>query len=107
MGQIFLDGDFPSGMGNCKFHCSPTCHPGQVGPEWKYGCTHPAWPANKYGGFVPLVDCGGDKSKCELKGKKFVSHYLRGKRLSLKYALQKVERLKNEIEEVTKLVKDK
>lgn len=27
--MIFIDGDFPTGK-KCKYHCSPTCHPGQV-----------------------------------------------------------------------------
>ena len=97
--MIFIDGDFPSGKGNCKYHCSPTCHPLQVGPDWLYGCTHPAWPANKYGDFVPIVDCEGVIAKCELKGKKFAHSYKRGKSLSLRYAKEKVERLEKEIAE--------
>lgn len=104
--MIFIDGDFKSGIGNCPYHCSPTCHPGQIDPDkWHYGCTHKAWPQNKYGDFVPFVDCGGDMSKCELKGKKFTSLYLKGKRLSLKYAQQKVERLEREINEISKFGK--
>ncbi len=95
--MIFIDGDFPSDKGDCEFHCSPTCHPAQVGPEWLYGCTHKVWPQNRAGDFVPIVDCGGDKSKCDLKGYKFISHYRRGRKLSLKYALAKVERIKKEI----------
>jgi len=46
--MIFIDGDFKTGMGNCPYHCSPTCHPGQIDPDrWRYGCTHKAWPQNK------------------------------------------------------------
>lgn len=61
----FIDGDFSTGK-QCKHHCSPTCHPGQTGPEWRYGCLHPGFPDNKQGDFCPLVDCGGEYSKCEL-----------------------------------------
>jgi len=63
----FIDGDFKTNMGNCKYHCSPTCYPGQIGPEWHYGCTHKAWPENKYGDFVPFVKCEGKKENCDLK----------------------------------------
>ena len=97
MSELFIDGDFPSGKGECKFHCSPTCHPCQVGPEWLYGCTHKAWPQNKYGDFVPIVNCKGIKSKCELKGKRFASRFRQGKSLSLRYAKEKVAKLEKEI----------
>lgn len=62
---IFVDGDFPSGE-KCKFHCWPSCHPMQVGPEDVFGCTHKAWPANQYGDFCPIVSCGGEIEKCEI-----------------------------------------
>lgn len=102
---IFIDGNFKTGMGNCGYHCSPTCHPGQVDPgKWHYGCTHKAWPSNRYGDFVPFVECGGEISKCELRGKKFVQYYKRGKSLSLKYAREKVQRLEKEIAEITLLL---
>ena len=66
-GIVFIDGDFPTGKG-CKYHCSPTCHPGQVDEnKWHFGCTHPAWPQNRERDFGPFVDCDGDKRKCELK----------------------------------------
>lgn len=104
MTQFFIDGDFPSRKGDCPYHCSPTCHPAQIGPDWEYGCTHKAWPANRYGDFVPIVFCGGEKSKCELKGKKFVAHYLRGKNLSIKYALAKIGRLQKEIQELKEIL---
>lgn len=107
---VFIDGDFPSGKGDCEHHCSPTCHPGQVNfDKWMYGCLHKAWPQNKYGDFCPLVDCDGKISKCEFKkpsAKKMVSYYLRGKKLSLKYVKEKMERLTKEIEEIEKLTKD-
>jgi len=64
----FIDGDFPSGKGDCEYHCSPTCHPAQIGPEWQYGCLHPGWPQNQAGDFCPIVTCGGEKSKCEALG---------------------------------------
>ncbi len=98
--MIYIDGDFKTGIGNCKYHCSPTCHPGQVDPDkWHYGCTHKAWPQNRHGDFVPFVDCDGEISKCELKGKKFAYSYKRGKSLSLRYAKEKVARLEKEISE--------
>ncbi len=46
-----------------------------------------------------FIECDGDTSKCELKGKKFAYSYKRGKSLSLKYAKAKVERLEKEIAE--------
>jgi len=67
MGEVFIDGDFPTVKG-CEYHCSPSCHPAQTDPDaWKYGCTHPAWPLNQVRDFVPIVECDGDKRKCELK----------------------------------------
>lgn len=101
--SIYLDGDFPTRQGDCNFHCSPTCHPGQVGPDWKFGCTHKAWPANKYGDFVPLVDCNGQKSKCDLLKTKLLSNYKRGKVNSLNHAKRKIEKLEKEIEFVESL----
>jgi len=67
---IFLDGDFPSKQSakGCRFHCSPTCHPAQIGPEWVYGCLHPEWPENKAGDFCPIVRCGAKQAKCEFPG---------------------------------------
>ena len=65
-GVIFIDGDFPSGK-PCKYHCSPTCHPAQIGPEWLYGCLHIAWPQNQARDFVPIVDCEGNIKKCEIE----------------------------------------
>ena len=67
MSTVFIDGDFKSGKGACKYHCSPTCHPAQTGPDWLYGCLHPAWPTNQDHSFCPIVECVGDKRKCDLK----------------------------------------
>jgi hypothetical protein len=64
--SCFIDGDFPTKR-QCKYHCSPTCHPAQISPKWVYGCTHPSWPQNKAHDFVPIVKCGGRYKKCELK----------------------------------------
>jgi hypothetical protein len=102
----FIDGDFKTEMGDCEFHCSPTCHPGQIGPGWHYGCTHKAWPQNKYGDFVPFVECGGLIEKCEFKEKrykKFIGRYKQGKSNSLNYTKAKVNRLEKEIEIINKL----
>ncbi len=68
MSKIFIDGDFDSGIGSCKHHCSPTCHLGQIDPDnWHYGCRHPAWPQNQDRDFVPFVERAGDRRKCEVK----------------------------------------
>lgn len=64
--QIHVDGDFPVGGAKCKYYCSPTCHPAQIGPNWRYGCLHPAWPANQERDFCPIVFCGGDPEECEI-----------------------------------------
>ena len=63
--KIFIDGDFASIRGDCKYHVSPSCHPCQIGPEWVYGCSHRAWPQNRQGDFVPIVKCNGNTAKCE------------------------------------------
>lgn len=72
--DVFIDGDFPSGKGACKHHCSPTCHPGQVDEnDWHYGCLHPAWPQNRVHDFCPFVKCDGDPNKCEVPIKYLIS----------------------------------
>ena len=77
-GFVHVDGDFKTGLGNCRHHCSPTCHRGQIDEnEWHYGCLHPAWPSNKVHDFCPFVTCGGDMGKCEIP-KKLKSTYRRG-----------------------------
>ena len=63
----FIDGDFDTDT-PCPFHCSPTCHPAQIGPDWKYACRHPDWELNRIGDFPPIVRCGGQFDKCELPG---------------------------------------
>jgi hypothetical protein len=66
---MFIDGDFPTKR-QCPHHCSPTCHPVQVGPKWVYGCLHPSWQQNKDGDFCPIVKCNGRVSKCELSSER-------------------------------------
>ena len=97
---FFIDGDFDSGKGDCKYHCSPTCHPAQVGPEWKHGCTHKAWPGNRVGDFVPIVECGGLIAKCDLKQTKLLVAYRRGLALRLKNSQRKAAELATLIAEV-------
>lgn len=65
---IFIEGDFPSGKGTCQHHCTPTCHPLQVGPETVHGCLSPSLPYNRSPDrdFCPIVDCGGNPLKCEI-----------------------------------------
>ncbi len=101
-GQIIIDGDFKTGMGNCEFHCSPSCHPAQIGPEWLYGCTHKAWPQNRAGDFVPIVICNGETAKCQLP-KRRVMIYRRGLTLRLRNAEEKAAKWKKLIEEVDQL----
>jgi hypothetical protein len=67
--MVHIDGDFKTGK-ECKHHCSPTCHPAQVGSKWVYGCLHPSWRVNQDGGFCPIVNCGGVVAKCEAEIKK-------------------------------------
>lgn len=98
--MIFLDGDFDSKKGDCKHHCSPTCHPAQIGPEWVYGCRHPAWPQNKAGDFVPIVDCDGEKSKCELKKTKFLKRFETGLQRRIKNAEKKIQEYRKIIDEM-------
>jgi len=80
---VYIDGDFATDT-PCPHHCSPTCHPAQTGPGWRYGCTHPAWPQNrpKYGGFCPIVECGGELEKCEIPDK-LIGRYTGGLKRSI------------------------
>lgn len=91
MNGIHIDGDFPTGQ-ECRYHCSPSCHPCQVGPEWVYGCTHPAWPANRCGDFVPIVDCGGTRAKCDLCKTKLIGQYIGGMKRRIANAEAKAEK---------------
>ena len=102
MSVIHIDGDFPSGKG-CKHHCSPTIHPMQVGPEWLYGCTHPAWPANQRGDFVPIVDCGGTKAKCDLCNTKLIGQYIGGMKRRIANAEAKAKKFRALLEEAEAL----
>ena len=102
--SVHIVGDFASGKGNCKYHCSPTCHPEQVGPEWQYGCLHKAWPPNRHGDFCPMVECDGERAKCELKGKKFVAPYKQGLAQRHNNAVKKVEKYKKLLEELNELL---
>ena len=97
---IFLDDDFATDKA-CKYHCSPSCHPAQVGPDWRYGCTHMAWPQNRNYDFVPIVDCDGEGEKCELKnGTKYLSRFQQGRRVRIANALRKIEKWRQELEEI-------
>lgn len=104
--NFFIDGDFKTEMGDCKYHCCPTCHPGQIGPEWHYGCTHKAWPQNKYGDFMPFVECGGIKANCELKQyPKFTGRYRGGLRRSIGYVQKKLFEKQAKLDEINELLK--
>lgn len=103
--EIYLDGDFESGIGNCKYHCSPSCHPAQIGPDLVYGCTHKAWPANREGDFCPIVDCGGNIEKCEIKLPK-ISRLIGGKKRSIASREYKIRQLNEELEELIEFQKN-
>ena len=65
---LSLDGDFRVPGTDCRYYCSPTCHPCQVGPEWQYGCSYYKHPRHVPNDWVPLgVQCGGNLSQCECK----------------------------------------
>lgn len=99
MDGIFIDGDFDTDT-ECKHHCSPTCHPGQIGPDWQYGCRHIAWPQNKARDFVPFVQCGGDIKKCDMKDTKFYIYYKRGLKARITNTENKLKKLKKEFLEI-------
>ena len=101
--MIFIDGDFPV-KGKCKYYCSPSCHPAQVGPEWVYGCTHKAWPANRECDFVPIVKCDGDPKHCEIP-QKFITSMRRGQTLRGNNLQKKTEALYKERQELDALIK--
>jgi len=98
MSVVFIDGDF-STENECKYHCSPSCHPAQVGPEWLYGCTHYAWPQNRMGDFCPIVNCNGKYTKCEIPAK-FLKAFIRGQNARIKNAKAKVQKAENELMEL-------
>ena len=102
----FIDGDFDSGVGSCFHHCSPTCHPAQIGPDWKYGCRHPAWPGNRAHDFVPIVNCGGVFAKCDLvKEKKLLGRFRGGLTRRIKTAQKKLDGWKKQLEELEELTR--
>ena len=100
--MMFIDGNFETDS-RCEFHCYPTCHPAQFGPNWKYGCTHKAWPQNRRGDFVPIVECGGDPAKCELVKSRCWSRYKGGLKRRIKNCQAKMGKLVHEKHGATKL----
>ena len=86
---IFIDGDFPTNT-PCEYHCSPTCHPAQIGPMWVYGCAHKAWPQNRAGDFVPIVNCDGKLDKCEIALTQ-LKHLIAGKKRRIKNLERKIK----------------
>lgn len=105
--DIFLEGDFPSGVGDCKHHCRPTCHPMRgVGGMSEYGCRHEAWPQNRLGDFVPLVDCGGEMAKCEIPAR-LIKMMIRGRRVRIKNAKEKAVQYEREVDDLLALLGNK
>jgi len=99
MALIFIDGDFPTGA-KCKYHCSPTCHPGQIDENhWHFGCLHKAWPQNRRGDFCPFVECGGDPSKCEMPPR-FLKNMIAGKKRKITNANKKAKVAEEELKEL-------
>lgn len=95
----FVDGGFPTNK-DCKYHCSPTCHPLQVDQnKWHYGCLHKAWKSNRNGDFCPFVKCDGDLKKCEIS-KKLIKSMISGKKRKITNAYKKIKLVSNEIEEL-------
>ena len=101
---LYLDGDFPSKQGNCQHHCSPSCHPAQIGPDWVYGCTHKAWPQNRERDFVPIVDCDGEVEKCDIP-LSTIGRSIGGKKRSIQSRMRKLAQLNSELEELESIQK--
>lgn len=102
---IHIDGDFKTGK-ECSFHCSPSCHFAQTGPDWKYGCLHKAWPTNQAGDFVPIVECDGDPAKCEIPAK-LLKRYIVGRQARIRNAQAKQRVASKEIEVALRVPKPK
>lgn len=101
-----IDGDFVK-EAECRYYCSPSCHPAQIGPEWVYGCTHKAWPQNKAGDFVPIVECEGRIKKCKIP-KKLLINMRRGLTTKVGNARKKISKWNEQIDEInTYLLKEK
>ena len=103
--MLFIEGDFPTDT-PCQYHCSPSCHPAQVGPEWVYGCTHKVWPLNRERDFVPIVKCGGMQSKCEIPNK-FFRNRINGLKRRIINKEKAIEQYEKEIVELNNFVKMK
>ena len=101
-----IDGDRRVKDAECPYYCSPSCHPMQTGPDWKYGCTHKAWPANRRGGdFVPIVECGGKQEKCEIPAQ-FIRNMKNGLRQRVRNARAKIEKYEKQITELDTFLGD-
>ena len=100
---MHIDGDFSTGK-PCKYHCSPSCHPAQVGPKWKYGCLHKAWPQNKADDFVPIVDCSGERKKCEIP-LKLLTNMRNGLWCRVSNRKKSIEQYKKEIAEINVFIR--
>ncbi len=102
-GEIHIGGNFPVKGAECRHYCNPTCHPAQIGDGWVYGCLHAAWPQNKYDDFCPIVQCGGEISKCEIL-EKLIRRMMAGWKQRVKNACTKIEGFEQEIEELEELL---
>jgi len=100
--MIFIESDTATNKA-CKYHCCPSCHPMQTGPVTVYGCKHKAWPCNRNGDFVPIVECGGNPAECEINANSLVRIALELK-TRRKNLLKKVKDLNLEIDEIERFV---
>ena len=71
--------------------------------DWKYGCTHKAWPQNRFGDLVPIVQCGGDVGKCQIEPKR-IKNMINGKRRKIANAMRKIVVIRHEIIELESLM---
>ncbi len=54
-------------MKECCFYHLPHVHPSNIGVRQIFVCTHPVWDSNKRGDFEPVVYCGSDINKCDMR----------------------------------------
>lgn len=101
--DVFIDGDFPTDA-ECRYHCSPTCHPGQVGEGWRYGCLHRAFPQNRAGDFCPLVECNGELARCEIS-ERLLKRMIVGKKRKVSNAYAKARTVEEELKELEGMLK--
>lgn len=99
--MIFIESDASTNKA-CKYHCRPSCHPCQTGPETVYGCKHKIWKRD----FLPIVDCGGNPAACEIP-EKLLKRMVSGLKTRRNNLVKKDMKLAAEIEELENMIKVK